>query len=287
MDELEDGGWFIGIVDDVNDPKKLGRVKVRILDDYDQSVDSEDIPWAIVLGPTTGAAFLGVGHAVVGMMPGSRVIGFYLDGDKKTKPLVMGTLPFILKGDELDHSTSSIARGSGPIKKDYLDYEPKTEYASQYPLNSTITTKSGHVIEVDDTPKAERLHIYHKSGAYIEIFPDGKIVTKSPTDNIEITIGDKTIVSDDGNININANKNIDLISSDGEIGVVANKDVVVVSTDGSVILSGKNTTEIRGSIVEINADNAKVKADTSISGNVTIKGVVKIVGLLTVNGRTI
>jgi len=244
MDELEDGGWFIGIVDDVNDPKKLGRVKVRILDDYDQSVDSEDIPWAIVLGPTTGAAFLGVGHAVVGMMPGSRVIGFYLDGDKKTKPLVMGTLPFILKGNELDHSTSSIARGSGPIKKDYLESEPKTQYAAKYPFNKTITTVGGHIIELDDTPEAERIHIFHRSGTYIEMNQDGSLVIKTlekrfditTSDHVETVLENQTVsVAKDQTLLISKNQTIGV---GGTISIGSAESIRLAAPGGVVITEG-------------------------------------------------
>lgn len=44
-----------------------------------------------------------------------------------------------------------------------------TAYATEYPYNTTYTTKSGHAIELDDTPGHERIHIWHKSGCYEEI----------------------------------------------------------------------------------------------------------------------
>jgi len=50
---------------------------------------------------------------------------------------------------------------------------------SIYPNVQVLETKSGHVIEIDDTPDNERIRTYHKSGSYIEIKPDGSIVTKS------------------------------------------------------------------------------------------------------------
>lgn len=43
----------------------------------------------------------------------------------------------------------------------------------QYPYNHTMASKSGHLIEMDDTPRAERLNIQHKSGTNIEIGPHG------------------------------------------------------------------------------------------------------------------
>lgn len=44
-----------------------------------------------------------------------------------------------------------------------------TAYNTEYPYNTTYTTKSGHAIELDDTPGHERVHIWHRSGCYEEI----------------------------------------------------------------------------------------------------------------------
>jgi len=44
-----------------------------------------------------------------------------------------------------------------------------TAYSTEYPYNTTYTTKSGHAIELDDTPGHERIHIWHRSGCYEEI----------------------------------------------------------------------------------------------------------------------
>lgn len=56
--------------------------------------------------------------------------------------------------------------------------EPPSPYAAKYPYNHVYESESGHVIEVDDTPNAERLHWYHRSGTFREIHPDGTQVNK-------------------------------------------------------------------------------------------------------------
>jgi len=302
--------WFIGIVDAIDDPLQLGRLRVRIIDDYDEKVDSEDIPWATVLSPTTSSAFIGTGTSPTGILPGTRVMGFFLDGSDRSKPVVMGTIPFINNGKDTEHSVNPLARGTGPVQKDYLEYEPKSSYAAQYPFNNTITTRSGHVIEVDDTPEAERIHIYHKAGAYIEIFPDGKIVTKSPKDNIEISIGDKQIISDEENVFVSAKKNIDLVSVEGEGALVSKQNVGVVSTDSKALLAGKTEVNIETEKTIINSDT-EITGDTELKrklevggesdfnddvdidgkldvhGNVTLVGAVNVKGSLRVNGRPV
>jgi len=55
-----------------------------------------------------------------------------------------------------------------PKKRAPVDEFP-TAYATEYPYNTTYTTKSGHAIELDDTPGNERVHIWHRSGCYEEI----------------------------------------------------------------------------------------------------------------------
>lgn len=219
--------WFIGIVEDINDPKKLGRVRVRMINEYSNRVQTDDIPWAIVLAPTTSAAFMGVGASPLGMTVGSRVLGFFLDGMHKSKPVVIGTMPIINRGQESEHSLSEQARGIGPVSKEYTDNEPYSQYAAEYPYNKTINTLSGHVVELDDTPSAERIHVYHKSGSYVEINPDGTIVTKSSSDSVEVVIQDKIITVESGDMVIQAVNGTINILSKGSIVINSESDISI------------------------------------------------------------
>ena len=177
--------------------------------------------------PVNAASVYGIGLSPTGVELGSRVLGMFLDGNNKTKPMIVGTFPVTLDGTEGNHSVSRIARGISPVKKNYTELEPKSKYKARYPFNKTLTTKSGHVIEIDDTPKSERIHIYHKSGTYIEMFPDGSLVTKS-ADNTEIVVGEKTSIT---------TGNISIVSNDGEINIIASGNINVVSKDGEITLS--------------------------------------------------
>jgi hypothetical protein len=40
---------------------------------------------------------------------------------------------------------------------------------STYPYVHVFESESGHIIEIDDTPNKERIHIWHRSGTYLEI----------------------------------------------------------------------------------------------------------------------
>jgi hypothetical protein len=79
-----------------------------------------------------------------------------------------------------DRSTPQLARGTNTLTKTLdVTAAPADPYAAAYPHNKVITTTSGHAIEIDDTPNAERINIHHKSGSFIEFHPDGKIVVKA------------------------------------------------------------------------------------------------------------
>jgi hypothetical protein len=199
--------------------------------------------------PPTGANAKGIGVAAVGVNKNTKVFGFRMNSKLS---YIMGSFPYAV--DDSNHSLSSQARGVGPVQKTYITElgEKKSEYAAQYPHNKTITTESGHVLELDDTPKSERIHVYHKSGAYVEIFPDGSIVTKSMKDSTSVTMNDHSISVVKGDLQIVANEGKIQINSDGDIDLVSKSGVVNISgtevgitgklyIDGDVELKGKLT----------------------------------------------
>jgi len=162
--------WWLGRVINVDDPLKSGKLKVNIFNYYD-NVDEEYLPWASVSQPINSAALDGLGISPTGIKVGSKVWGFFLDGKSCQIPLICGSI----SGND---DVSEITQGTSISKKGLTD-EPSSQAKIVYPHNKTITTASGHVIEIDDSDGAERIHIYHKSGSYFEMNPDGSIVKVS------------------------------------------------------------------------------------------------------------
>jgi hypothetical protein len=68
--------------------------------------------------------------------------------------------------------------------------EPETPYDAKYPFNHVYESESGHIVEIDDSPGAERLHWYHRSGTFREIHPDGTQVTKVKKNDYNFVIKD-------------------------------------------------------------------------------------------------
>lgn len=276
--------WFVGVVEDRMDPNFLGRVKVRCFNYHTNNrieLPTEDLPWAMVMQPTNSAAQTDVGRSPTGLVEGSWVVGFFLDGDEAQQPLVLGSMGgYATKPDKLNPTDSSdwYAYGFKDVREesnleqrgypqppisvrrkrgdnlgveieedDYVERYPRLEsqnksttpklargildlnifhdketslastyststkvlkepmltkqmlenkniptarpsikinqppssYNAVYPFNHVWETESGHILEFDDTPRAERIHEYHRSGTFREIHPTGKLVTQT------------------------------------------------------------------------------------------------------------
>lgn len=239
------------------DSPQIGRVLVRELLGHSNEVSSEDLLPARIIMPTTSAGVAGVGISPTGLLKGTRVMCMKYP-DEATS-YIIGVLNY---APEDNHSVSSYARGQGEpqlktqnrIKGENGSIiEPDSKYKAKYPYNNTITTRAGHLLEFDDTPGAERVQIYHKSGSYIEILPDGTIVTKSVKDHIQLAFGnisifnqgnegggkDIEVTSNQGKITITAEQNVDIYANQGNVGIYANNgSVQVVSKSGVIDMMG-------------------------------------------------
>ena len=70
--------WFVGVVEDRNDPQKLGRLRVRCLGYHTEDLTklpTSDLPWAHVMNPITSATVSGVGQTPLGCVEGTWVVG--------------------------------------------------------------------------------------------------------------------------------------------------------------------------------------------------------------------
>ena len=88
--------WFVGVVENRQDPEFAGRVRVRALGHHtsNQSIlPTADLPWAQVVLPITSSGISGLGQTPLGLVEGSWVFGYFRDGNNKQEPLVLGSLP--------------------------------------------------------------------------------------------------------------------------------------------------------------------------------------------------
>jgi len=146
--------WFTGIVKDIDDTDNLNRVKVHCLGFYD-NVPTADLPWATVVMPVTNASIKGNGgnHH---LEEGSWVVGFFRDGPSAQDPMVIGSIATQTDGTKDLPDEASID-------------------------NKVYKSKSGHLIEIDNSDGEERINMKHKSGSRITFNADGTISVFAPT----------------------------------------------------------------------------------------------------------
>lgn len=224
--------WWIGVAEDRMDPKKLGRIKVRIYGYHTEDKEEmplDEMPWCYPVEPTVSGAMNGIGVSPTGIVEGTWCFGFFRDGHNAQDGVILGTLGGIPgdkdpskgfydpngqypKDDYMNEpDTNRLARNEKisetcvQTKKDNLDEqvqkslndgfwdEEETPYDAKYPFNHVRETESGHIEEWDDTEEKERFHRYHMKGGFIEIHPDGTEVRKIKKDKYEIVLGDEYI----------------------------------------------------------------------------------------------
>ena len=122
----------------------------------------------------------------------------------------------------------------------------------------------GHIIEIDDTEDAERLHIYHKSGTFIEIHPDGSMVKKVVGNDYEILEGSNSlhIKGGDGmNITVENNANVYV---KGDVNMKTDGDFVHTVTDGNYTMNVKKKITMTAGDGEstIVMDDSKIQANS-------------------------
>lgn len=294
--------WFVGVIEDMNDPAKANRIRARCLGFHSENkaeVPTDSLPWAPVVNT-------GLAASSPNFVNGDWVVGFFLDGKRAQSPVIFGMFTGIpevgadpsrgfndpngifpkeigvptnsrLARNELDGNTpidrsrNNAKQGVSIANGGSWD-EPLSAYNAVYPNNHVIETPSGHYIEIDDTENAERIHVRHKSGTFVEMYPDGKTVVRTENDSTEVVFGNKNIYVS-GNCNISADGNVNLLS----------KKSTNIQTDGDVDwrVGGKFSLQVAGSselqsdgLVSIKSSNEQINllSDTLVDSKLKVSG---------------
>ena len=125
----------------------------------------------------------------------------------------------------------------------------------KYPFNHVHETESGHLIEIDDTPDFERIHLYHRKGTRFEIDKDGNYVENIVKDKYSVVAGnDFVTITGDVVVNITGNAYVN-VTENLKADVKGTTDV---TSEGKITITGNNTTEII--------------SDTTITGTLHVTG---------------
>ena len=290
-----------GIVKNVTDPLKLGRVKVKVFDLHD-NIDEKYLGWSQVMMPGNTPAINGTGHSV-NLAVGTLVSGQFLD-PRMQEFMVMGTLPTKTAGVE-DNNVRVRAEADPNAAELRGTYQPTSGYQPEYPYNNVMETESGHVKEYDDTPSYERITERHKSGTNYEIIADGSKNETIVRNNYRLVIGQDTlevygdvriIVSGHADIAVAGNMttavrgdleaqitgNIIATSLEGDITTTATKgDISATSTEGDITVTTTDTTK------KITlAGNVDITENLTVAKDVTVTGKTRTSTSQLIDGHT-
>ena len=296
--------WWQGVVEDRNDPLKLGRCRVRVLgfDSEDKKkIPTDELPWAYPAMPLTAMP----GTLPAAMVEGTWVMGFFRDGEHAQDPVITHKidLGMVTRNNNNLGFNDPEENSSRPINKNKPDKIGTSNVSSialgdkgksdvpdavrKYPYNHVLETESGHVVELNDTPGEESVSVTHKSGSYVIIDKDGNLNSSTKEYNQEST---EMKLEVEGNITENAVKRIENVEDHvltGDMMVV--KDLVVMgglvaqNVVGVTSVTGATVTGIPSavpdpSVGELTANAAKTVA--SNSGELLSSGVNSVFNLL-------
>lgn len=256
--------WWTGVVEDRQDPLKIGRCRVRIIGTHtdDKTIlPTASLPWAHPLQPINNPNSYTPKE-------GDMVVGFFMDSIDGQFPIMFGLVPGIATKKALpqkgfydnrtaselasapvkpsetqtnyprvldEPTTSRLARNENlqntivqSKKNKKFGFEPDPYYDAVYPYNNVYESESGHVMEFDDTKGAERVHLYHRSGSYVEWAPNGDRSERIEKDKYTVVAGDEKVH----------------IKGDVQLVVEGSVDITVkgnytLNVDGDIIINGK------------------------------------------------
>lgn len=139
---------------------------------------------------------------------------------------------------------------------------PESAFAGKYPHVKIWTSASGHFIEMDDTPGAERVQISHANGAHIEIRPDGSLSVVSSGKRVDYakshlsTIDASSVNNIGGNLENTVAKAIEFDAGTA-FRVTSNGEFKVTSSIADFTTAGAHAIDVGGVF--------RVKAGTGLS----------------------
>lgn len=226
---------YKGVIEDNNDPLKIGRVRVRVLGvhSHDKNlVPIDTLPWCSCVKSLDFGGFTS-GKGVSSVPVTGTWVFCVSENSDLTRFIVLGGIAGV-NGHILDADVGF---------KDPLGIYPKEEYkgksdhnllnVSNYLNNHVIETPSGHLIEVNDNG---HIKITHTVGSYIQILPDGTINVEAKKD-LNINVVGNSNITTAGNTTIDT-AGTNLIKSGGDTTVQASGNINATCSELSVNSSG-------------------------------------------------
>jgi hypothetical protein len=177
----------------------------------------------------------------------------------------------LLKGTVVERRWSTLEKDITVANGKPKWNEPEPAYNAKYPFNKVTETEAGHIVEMDDTPGGERIHMSHVVGTYVEIDKTGTMRRKVVGDNYEIIVRNNNVYIK-GNCNVTVEGAYNLMVKDTCDIEISGATKVVIKDDVNVQISGDANVTVKGDLnasaknIAFNAEqNVSIKAGKSLN----------------------
>ena len=265
----QDGfSWFIGVVEDRQDPNKAGRVRVRCLGYHSastQEIPTTDLPWASIMMPVTAGGNSGIGTSSHFLIEGTWVVGFFRDPAKQ-EPVIMGALPGVNTSTTDNFTIASSSKVGGQSKgggfKDPKGVYPTTKYVGKPDTNLLAQEL---VSEHASNSVKESTDSWSTASGNAEQPKSTQSSAKYPTNHVYETESGHYVEFDD----TAGNERIHLFHKKGTFIEIDSAGNVIIKTVGNVtnIVAGNMDTYVKGNYSVSAGGNIDVYA----KGNLTEK----------------
>lgn len=181
--------WWIGVVEDIEDPLILGRAKVRIFgyhapakgfeaSDINNSIPVSDLPWALVVLPPNS-----VGN-FSRLRLGEWVLGFFLDGPEAQEPAILGYLPTALTEGAISNSESfgkniTTKRTFSELITSNTPLDTNSDLYKKASNRKSFFSESGHSLQFFDPPNTNIIELRHANQITVFRITDGEAVLET------------------------------------------------------------------------------------------------------------
>jgi hypothetical protein len=274
--------WFMGVVEDITDPKKWDRVRVRIHGLHtDQTVvdpssgkgiPPPDLPWSKVTGTCLGPRIHGFGTNH-GLVEGTWVFGFSMDGESYNDLYIVGTIPGVPEDKNPNPTTPPAAffgqDGKYPLEE-YLK-EPDVHRLARNilkynkaPWKPIPLVKQAEAKKQIPTAAGDKWD--EMDPAYAAEYPNNQVTEYPSTDTIghttefDSTPGKERITLWHGP----SHSYRDYHSDGSRMTKIVGKDYTIVLKDNNLFVGGNLNITAQGNVNILSVGNTHVKSDTSI-----------------------
>lgn len=306
--------WWFGIVEDVKDPLKLGRCKVRCIGYHPPEISVEDLPWALTMhSPNTWNMY---------NMPdiGDWVFGFFLDSTSNQEPAILAYVPGIpTKGSNTEtylgakprsyKDTQKFIRTFASIVNYTENVDPKIDlekvivwesksdskkegahgnyilfYDKENEETVVLSSSGDHKIRLNDNKNEKYVSVYSSGGNYLKLDDTNNNVSFAHKDGANLSISNSrtSLYSNTGHI-------VDLNDGTNKITIKHKGGTqIVIDSAGKIIITAQDDINITSSDITINADNFTLNADnvdinstgtldlSGASGSITTTGALNV-----------